>query len=170
MLFALLALAAAPAAGAYPAPLTPAAQGKVQCYAPTDHKTSASIAGYVANGDGTFANVAMVMLSKSPVVVMQTTTPVSIKEGAVCGAIHSQDVIGGSLTVNGQPVPADKATAILTRIAASLDPILGHQICTVYTSDGTGLVARSTMDGKAEPDQDQKMIWVAPSAGYKVGP
>ncbi len=169
MLFALLALAAAPA-GAYPAPLAPAAQGQVQCYAPTDHKTCASIAGYVANGDGTFANVALVMLSKQPVVVMQTTTPVSIKQGAVCGAIHSQDVIGGSLTVNGQAVPADKATPLLTRIAASLDPILGHEICTVYTSDGATLTARATMDGKAQPDQDQKMIWVSPAQGYKVGP
>ena len=169
MLFALLALADA-TAQAYPEPLTPAGRGEVQCYAPTDHKTCASIAGYVANGDGTFANNASVMLSKQPFVVMQTTTPVSIRGGAVCGVIHSQDIIGGSLRINGQAVPPDKAAPLLTRIAASLDQVIGHEICTVYTPDGNDVVARATMDGKAQPAQDQKVIWVAPADGYTVAP
>ena len=55
MLFALMALAAT--SDTYPDPLAPAASGQVQCYAPTDHKTCASLAGYTANGDGTYANV-----------------------------------------------------------------------------------------------------------------
>ena len=173
MLFALMALAAAqaaPVAQAYPDPLGPAANGQVQCYAPTDHKTCASMAAYTANGDGTYANVATVLLSKQPLVVLQTTTPVSLKSGAVCGAVRQQDIAAATLSVNGQAVPADKAAPILAHISVALGSIIDHEICTAYVPDGAGLVAKATMDGKPQPNQDQKVIWVSPADGYSVAP
>ena len=168
MLFALLALAAANPA--YPDPLAPAASGQVQCYAPTDHKTCASIAPYTANGDGSFANGATVLLSKKPVVVMQTSTPVTIKAGAVCGSVTRDSIAKAALTVNGQAIPADRASPILQQISGSLRGVIDHEICTAYVPDGAGLVAKASMDGKAQPDQDQKVIWVSPSDGYTVAP
>jgi len=168
MLFALMALAAA--APAYPDPLTPAASGEVQCYVPSDHKTCASIATYTANGDGTFANGAQILLSKQPVVVMQSTTPVTIKAGAVCGAVTKDAIGNASLTVNGQAIPADKAGPVLQQIAGSLGTVIDHEICTTYVPDGAGFIAKATMDGKPQPAQDQKMIWVSPADGYVVAP
>ncbi len=170
MLFALMALATAASTPAYPDPLAPAASGQMQCYAPTDHKTCASLAGYTSNGDGSYANVAMVLLSKEPVVVMRTTTPVAIKAGAVCGAIRKADIAGGSLSVNGQAMAADKAAPILDRIAGQLGAILDHEICTTYVPAGAGFIAKATMDGKPQPDQDQKVIWVSAADGYTVAP
>jgi hypothetical protein len=168
MLFALALLAAS--ADAYPTPLTPAASGQMQCYVPSDHKTCASIATYTANGDGTFANGAQILLSKQPVVVMQTTTPVTIKAGAVCGAVTKASIANAGLTVNGQAVPADKAAPVLQQIAGSLGSVIDHEICTTYVPDGTGFVAKASMDGKPQPAQDQKVIWVSPSDGYTVAP
>lgn len=172
MLFALMALAAAQIApgSAYPDPLAPAASGQVQCYVPTDHKTCASIATYTANGDGTFANGATVLLSKKPVVVMQTSTPVTIKAGAVCGAVTRDSIAHAALSVNGQAIPADKSAPILQQIAGSLGSVIDHEICTTYVPNGAGLVAKASMDGKAQPDQDQKVIWVSPADGYSVAP
>ena len=167
MLFALLVLAAA---DAYPAPLTPAASGQVQCYAPTDHKTCTSIGTYVANGDGTFANGAQILLSKQPVVILQTTTPVSVKAGAVCGTITRDNIAKAGLTVNGQALPADKAGPVLEQIAGALGSVIDHEICTTYVPDGSGFVAKSVMDGKPQPNQDQKVIWVSPADGYTVAP
>lgn len=168
MLFALLALAAV--ASGYPDPLAPAAAGKVQCYVPTDRKTCASLASYAAAPDGTFATSAIVMLSKDPVVIMQTTTEVRIRDGAVCGTILKSDITGGGLTLSGEAVPADKAAPFLAKIAEHLAPIIGHKICTVFVPDGDGFIAKASMDGVAQPDQDQRVIWVSPSDGYRVAP
>jgi hypothetical protein len=33
-----------------------------------------------------------------------------------------------------------------------------------------GFIAKASLDGQAQPAQDQKVIWVAPSDGYKVAP
>ena len=172
MLIVLLAAAAASQAPvtAYPAPLAPAATGQAQCYGPSDHKTCRSLATYTANGDGTFANGASVMLSSQPLVLLDTTTQVSIKGQAVCGAIHRADVLAGKLSVNGTQLPAEQAKPLLTNIATALDKIIEHEICTTYVPNGTGLVAKATMDGVAQPDQDQAVIWVSPSDGYTVAP
>ncbi len=169
MLFALLALAAT-GTQAYPDPLTPAASGQVQCYAPTDRKTCTSIGTYTANGDGTFANGASILLNKQPVVIMQSTTPVTIKAGAVCGTITRDNIAKAGLTVNGQALPPEKAGPVLEQIAGALGSVIDHEICTTYVPDGAGFTAKSVMDGKAQPNQDQKVIWVSPSDGYTVAP
>ena len=168
MLFALLALAAANPA--YPDPLSPAAHGQVQCYVPSDHKTCASTTTYTANGDGTYTNASVVLLAKKPAVVMQLATPVTLKSGAVCGALRREDIAGATVTINGQAVPAEKAGPVLAQLAGAMGSIIGHEICTTFVPTDTGYVAKSTMDGKAQPDQDQKVIWVSPSDGYTVAP
>jgi len=169
MLFALLALADAPAQ-AYPNPLTPAGRGQIQCYAPTARKTCASMSAFTANGDGTFANANTIMMSKKPVVVIRMTTPVTIKGDAVCGTVRGHDITAGTLDVDGQAVPADQAAVLLAKVAASAGGIVGHEICTTFVGDGSGFTARATMDGTPQPDQNQQVIWVTPDDGYTVAP
>ena len=168
MLFALMALAAANPA--YPAFLAPAASGQVQCYVPSDHKTCVSTSVYTANSDGTFTDTSAVLLSKQPAVVLQISTPTAIKSGAVCAALRQQDVIAASISVNGQVIPPEKSGPILQKIAGSLSPIIGHEICTTFVPADGGFVAKASMDGKPQPAQDQKVIWVSPSDGYTVAP
>jgi hypothetical protein len=168
LLFALLA--AADALPAYPDPIGPAATGQAQCYAPdTTRKTCNSLAFYKAREDGTFDNTAIVLLSPSPVVVMQTVTPVTVVDGAVCGKIEADQVTSATLTVNGQALaPADAAPA-LARLSTAMQPIFDHQICTRYIPDGAQFTAKATLDGNPQPP-DQKVIWVSPSDGYHVAP
>ena len=166
----LFALAAAGAA--YAAPLTPAAQGQIQCYAPdTVRKTCSSMAYYVARNDGSFDNRAVVLINKAPAVTLETTTHVAIKAGAVCGAIRAEDIAAGKVMVTGRTMAAEEASPVLNSITQALTPIIRHEICTTYMPDASGKVmAQSSMDGLRQPGQDQPVLWISPSEGYTVAP
>lgn len=168
MLLALLAAASA----AYAAPLTPAADGQVQCYVPdTARKTCSSMAYYVARDDGSFDNRAIVLINKSPAVTLETTTRVTIRDGAVCGALRAEDIAAGKITAGGRVMTSDEAGPVLNSISQALTNVFGHEICTVFAPDASGkLTAQATMDGKRQAEQDQPVLWVSPSDGYTVAP
>jgi len=166
----LFALAAAGAA--YAAPLTPAAQGQIQCYVPdAAKKTCSSMAYYVARDDGGFDNRAVVLLNKDPVVTLDMTTRVTIKDGAVCGALRAEDIAAAKVTVGDHLMTPEESGPVLDQITQGLASVIGHEICTAYVPDASGkLVAQASMDGKRQPEQDQPVLWVSPSDGYKVAP
>src|SRR3954465_9365342 len=96
-----------------PDPIAPAASGQVQCYMPdTARKTCASIAGYRRNASGAIENTATVLISKDPVVTMETVSPVDIKMGQVCGKIRRQDLDAAKFTLGGRPLDAQQAAGI----------------------------------------------------------
>src|SRR4051794_20914073 len=104
MISLVLVLALAPAADpAADDPIAPAAHGKVQCYAPNmERKTCASIGAYTRRSDGTVDNRAIVLVAPTPLVVMDTTTPTTIKAGAICGPIRASDIDAATITVDGK--------------------------------------------------------------------
>ena len=167
ILFALVATGAA-----YAAPLMPAASGQLQCYVPdTAKKTCSSMAYYAARDDGAFDNRAEVLLNKSPAVTLDMTTRVTIKDGAVCGAIRAEDIAAGKVTVGDRVMTPEEASPALNSITQALTPVIGHEICTTFVPDASGkLTAQASMDGKRQPEQDQTVLWVSPSDGYKVAP
>jgi len=151
-------------------PLAPAASGMLQCYEPDVVKHSCrSLAGYRKRLDGTYDNAATVMVSAAPLVVMETVTPVEIDAGAVCGAIRKQDIDRAGISLEGRKLDESEAAGIRQLIATGLATIIDHRICTTYVPDGAGYVARATIEGTTTPPVEQKMIWVAPNDGYKVG-
>jgi hypothetical protein len=152
-------------------PLAPAASGMLQCYAPDVAKhVCRSLAGYRKRSDGGYDNASTIMLSPSPLVVMDTVSPVTVDAGAVCGAIRQQDIDTAVISVNGQKLSdADAATA-RSQIATAMASLIGKRICTTYVPDGAQLVAKATVDGVAQPAFDQKVLWVAPTDGFHVGP
>lgn len=162
----------AAASAAYAAPLTPAATGQIQCYVPdTAKKTCASMAYYVARDDGSFDNRAVVLINKAPAVTLDTTTRVTIKNGAVCGALRAEDIAAGKVTAGGRTMTADEASPVLNSITQALTPVIGHEICTAFVPDASGkLTAQATMDGQRQAEQDQPVLWVSPSDGYTVAP
>lgn len=170
MLLLVLLAAADALPAAYPDPLGPAATGQAQCYVPdSTRKTCSSMAYYKARGDGTFDNTAVVLLSSSPVVVMQTITPATVADGAICGKIEADQIAAAALTVNGQSLSSADAAPMLAKISAAMKSIYGRQICTRYIPDGGQLIAKTTMDGAPQSD-GQKVIWVSPNDGYHVAP
>lgn len=165
-LFLTLALqAAAPAAD----PLAPARIGDLQCYRPdTVRKTCRALAGYSFAADGTILNRAQVLLQESPPVTMTTVTPVTVQDGAVCGPLEGVDK--AQITFNGRRVPEADAVSIRAQIARSMGATLGQEVCTTYRRSGDWLIAQATLNGVAQPDMGDTVLWVPPSAGYTVQP
>ena len=174
LLFVVALALAAPAAFAadLPDPIAPAMWGQLQCYMPdTARKTCASLAGYRANPAGGIDNATTVLLSKSPVVTMETISPIEIKMGQVCGKIRRQDLDSATFTMAGRPFEAQQAAPIRAQLQTAFQNIFDHEICTAYTNQGAAMLAKATIDGvPTPPAADQQVLWVSPADGYTVSP
>jgi hypothetical protein len=162
-----------PAYGAeLPDPIAPAARGQLQCYMPDKtRKTCNSLAGYRPNPSGGIDNIATVLLSKNPVLTMQTVSPVEIKMGQVCGRIRRQDLAIARFTVGGRPADEQQAAQLRAQLEMAFQNVFDHEVCTGYVDQGGMLIAKATIDGvPAPPSADQPVLWVSPSDGYSVGP
>jgi hypothetical protein len=165
------ALVLAVPAHAQPDPLAPAAKGMAQCSKPDKaRKTCSSLAYYKSAGGAHYDNRAIVMVSPQGPVLLETNTPVEVKNGAVCGAIRKEDVMAGKVRVGGNPLTGDQAAAVLGQLAQALAPVIGKEICTSYAADGDGFVGKSSIAGAYMPELDTPGIWVSESDGYTVAP
>ena len=152
-------------------PLAPAASGQILCYKPdTAQKTCHSIAEYSALGGGSYTSKATVLVSKTPLVVLRSATPVHEAGGAVCGIITADQLSASTLIVNGREMSADDAAPLLALGVSALDKIIGKTICTSYSEGSGGLQATATVDGQSRPDLTQEVLWISPSDGYRVAP
>ena len=166
-----ITLAAAPPTATLPDPIAPAATGKLQCYMPdVSHKTCNSLAGYKAGPDGVIQNTAWVLISKSPVITMETVSPVAVKSGKVCGVVREQDVETAKFATAGHALDGKQVGPLREQMKLAFKPIFNHELCTKYVADGDGFIANATMDGEALPGGEQRVIWVAPGDHFKVAP
>jgi hypothetical protein len=85
-------------------PLAPARIGDLQCYgADPVRKTCRALAGYSFEADGKILNKAEVVLQESPLVTMTTVSPVTMRDGAVCGPLSGVDK--AQIAVRGRRMP-----------------------------------------------------------------
>lgn len=162
---------AAPPPTTLPDPIAPAATGKLQCYMPdVSHKTCNSLAGYKTADDGAIQNTALVLISKNPVITMETVSPVAVKAGKVCGVVREQDVENAKFATADRPLDAKQVGPLREQMKMTFKAIFNHEMCTKYVADGDGFIATATMDGQALPGGQQRVIWVAPGDHYKVAP
>lgn len=154
----------------FPAPIEPAADGKLQCHSPDRKaKTCRSLASYRALGDGVFDNMARVGLPTSPVTEMHVVSRVTIRDGKVCGRIEQADLDSARFTVNGAELDAARTADYRKRVALLYAGMMDHDLCTSYRVDGDGLVSLPSIDGVDAPELSQRVIWVSPEDGYRVG-
>jgi hypothetical protein len=152
-------------------PIAPAAQGKMECYQPNlTAKTCWSMSSYAVDAAGKIQSTSTLMVNTSPPITMTATTPVTIKNGQVCGVLHAEDVAAAQFTVNGAPASADQAASIRQALTSAMGKMFGHELCSAYKPDGDGFIVQATDNGVAQPKADEKLIWVSPADGYKVGP
>jgi hypothetical protein len=170
MLALILAVAAQAAPPAVTAdPLAPARIGDVQCYtADPVRKTCRAMGGYSFGADGKILNKAEVVIQASPVMTMTTVSPVTVRDGAVCGPLSGIDK--AQISFRGRRLPEEDAASIRTQLLASMAPMLGKEVCTTYRRSGEWWIAEVTMDGVARPDMQDTVLWVPASAGYVVQP
>jgi len=171
--FATIAASALPAlAASLPDPLAPATSGQLQCYSPdTTRKTCISLASYKPGANGTIDIAAVVLISKDPVVTMETVSPVEVKAGQVCGKVRSQDIDAAKFGVAGQLLDAKQAAPLREQMRRTFVNVFDREICTAYVDQGRTSLARSTMDKVPLPaSTDQQVLWVSPTDGYRVAP
>ena len=150
-------------------PIALAEKGEVQCYRPdVQRKTCQSIASYRRTGSGTYDNTALIPLG--PNATLETHTPVVIKAGAVCGFVRREDILAGTLRVDGAIVEPEKAKPILERVEQAMAPMADKEICTRYESSGADFTAKVSIAGTYRPDQDEAVKWISPAEGYTVTP
>jgi hypothetical protein len=170
-LAAFVSLAAPALGGPQPDPIAPAATGNLQCYVPDrSNKTCNSLAGYKRKPDGTIDNTALVLVSKSPVITMETVSPVEVKSGQVCGTIRSHDIDEAKFASGTLTLDAKQTEQLRQQMKVAFKDMFNHEICTRYIPDGDALLAKATMDGVPMKGEEQRVIWVSPRDGYRVGP
>jgi hypothetical protein len=159
-------------AASLPDPIAPAASGQLQCFSPdTTRKTCNSLAGYTPGANGTIDNTSVVLLSKNPVVTMETVAPVEIKASMVCGTVSKQDVDTAKFRVGGRLLDAKQAEPLRAQVMQSYMNVLGHEVCAAFLNQGGILLSKGTIDGVPMPaTTDQRVLWVSPGDGYTVSP
>ena len=171
ILVAIVLVAAAQQAANSRDPLAPARSGQMQCYMPNfETKTCHALAQYTFAADGSIQNPAEVLIVENPLIVMKGSAPVVIKSGAVCGPFRAEDIQQATFTIGGNPAPPQLADQIRTQILMTSTDRLGKEICTTYVPDKGQYAARVTIGGAAHPEMTDRMIWVRPADGFKVGP
>jgi hypothetical protein len=150
-------------------PLAMAEKGNVQCYRPdVQNKTCQSIASYRRTAPGTYDNKALIPLS--PNTTLEMHTPVVLKAGAVCGFVRGRDVLAGTLRVGGTILRPDKANPILERVAQALAPMADKEICTRYEPLGEDFIAKVSIAGAYQHDEDKIVKWISLAEGFTVTP
>jgi hypothetical protein len=151
-------------------PLEPAAQGRMQCYAPDTHtKTCESMAAYRIDAAGAIQNTATLLFLEGTTV--ETTTPVAIQGDQVCGVIRPEDVAAARVMANdGGQVETAKTATVRQELKMALAPRFGQMICTAYVQTDAGLMAQATVDGERDEGLDRMIMWVSPADGYRVAP
>ncbi|HVY87237.1 MAG TPA: hypothetical protein VG942_00105 [Hyphomonadaceae bacterium] len=155
----------------FPAPISQAESGKVQCYQPNlEKKTCRSISGFSAAKDGGFSNPATILVQANPMITVHIVAPVTVKDGKTCGTIRQKDLDQALFSVDAAPASAEQGASLHDQLNAVYKDMIGHEVCVTYVPDGDGFIARGEIDGAPQPNGDQHMIWVAPTDGYHVGP
>ncbi len=170
MIEALLLLLTAAAPQAAADPLAPAKAGKLQCANPNvEKKTCLGLTSYKVNPDGSFATITTLMVAPQPVITMEVKSAGTVKDGALCAPIRTSDFEAATFQMDGKPADAAVASAIRAQVVASLAPLAGKTGCTRETPDGAVSKAEVTIDGVVRPEMTQRVLWVKPDDGYKLG-
>jgi hypothetical protein len=169
--FTVTMTASAAMAASLPPPIDRASDGGLQCYAPNPSaKSCQALAGYRLGPDGVIYNTAVVLIAKSPIITMQTVTPVTIKDGKVCGTIEAKDIAAAQFTIKGVAATPGQTTALRQTTTDVQQRFFGHEICTAYRPVDGAWIADASMDGTPRPEMRANVTWVSPSQGYEVRP
>lgn len=149
--------------------LAPARAGEVQCFTPNVlRKTCSAISTYTAHTDGTFENRSQVLVARQPFIVMTSSSPVTVRNGSVCGPVTNEHLQAAQFTIDGQAA-GDDNSAYLREQVAQMPGFLANEICAAYTRTGDGIRAEYTING-ARAAETSQFIWVRADEGYRVAP
>lgn len=160
---------AAPASAAVADPLAPARAGKLLCQTPDKTaKTCHMLTQYSFGADGHITNRYEVMLTRSPWLSVKLSTPVVVKDGAVCGPLEGTET--AEVFKDGKPADAETTAKIRDGLQQLYSPFKGKDACTSYTANGDVYDAALSIGGVASKGPPERVIWVDPADGWAVKP
>ena len=152
-------------------PLLPAESGNVQCYEPDEaKKTCRSISSYHPLGDQQYSSTTTVLISRMSSMTLETTSPVEIKNGAICGLVTPNDIATSKVRIADRLLDPTEAKPYLEAIQKSLKALIGKEVCSTYVSSPEGLISKVTVNGAYRANTDELMKWIGPSESYTVAP
>ncbi|MBO9623127.1 MAG: hypothetical protein J7500_10490 [Sphingomonas sp.] len=161
-------LAIAAQAGGDEDTLTPAREGLLRCTSPDPaRKTCSSLTSFTIRPDGSF-EAEVTGIGGPAGIQVHYRMPGKIVGGAAC-FVHRTDTLASATFTKPNARLAQSLQETLRRdLAAAMAPLNGRQRCYRDQIDNAVLIARTTLDGVAQPDLDRPVRWVAPGDGYKV--
>lgn len=169
-MFASLLILATVGADAPADPLAPARVGQLQCVNPNkEKKTCMAIATITVKPDGSYTQAIDTMINPTPLIVMQTRSSGAIEGELTCETIRKEDFAAATFTMEGTPLDPAMGDGIKAQVLGAIDPLLGKKGCTAYKPEGDLITTQVTIDGVARNEFNQKLLWIKPDEGYKVG-
>ena len=163
------------AQAAFPAPLTRASSGQLQCLKPNlARKTCQSISGYRYGANGAIENFYSILLSGDPFVTMESVSYVEIKGEKVCGITDTREIDAASFMIEGSASNPAQSALLRERLKLSLKGILDREMCASFAQDRNSkdktTIVDATLDGAPYPGgNNQPVMWVSPADGFRVG-
>ena len=128
------------------------------------------MAGYTFDAEGRISNPAEVLILEDPVILMRTVTPLTLRDGALCGALRDDDIAQAEFSIGGAAATAEQTASLRTTLAQQLAPMVNAEVCTRFAAADGGFMATPWFQGTERPELAQRVIWVRPDEGYRVAP
>ncbi|MCJ2181307.1 hypothetical protein MTR62_01080 [Novosphingobium sp. 1949] len=150
------------------------AKGKVLCTNPdVASRTCTTIDRQAPAGPGRFTDTGEVLIPAAKAITLETRSAMTL-EGAnqLCGQIRREDLLQGTLRVEGVALEPEPNAAALAHLAQTIFAQLdGRRVCETLGHDKAGrLVKIDTMEGFDGNVPPRPVQWIAPDAGYTVAP
>lgn len=145
--------------------------GRMICSNPDEaSKSCTTISHYEVQKDGSLLETSEILLSPVHAMTLEVKARVTLKNGAICGALLQSDLAQGIVRVGGNPVPDDKNKALLAKLDEQFAPLFGRQTCEFLRLENGLLLKFGQMDGVDVPLPPKPVRWISASDGFKVAP
>jgi hypothetical protein len=121
---------------------------------------------YRINAEGQIVNDAIVFIQHNPTLVMYVSSPVSLRDDMICGRVERSDLEAAHYELDGARATAAETRAITDAIWTTFAGM--GEICSRYHPDGDAFDITVNIDGVAQPDLADRMIWIRPEDGYTI--
>ena len=170
-LLALVVFTVPSLAASFPEPIARAADGQLQCYSPDKaNKTCSALASFAPGKERQIITTAVILISTNPLIIMKGTASVLTRSGELCGVLSEQNIEDASFSDGNDALDSTQGMLLRKVMEVSLQNVFGHEVCGSYVAKGATLFAQAKLDGEPMSGAAQRVTWVAPADGYRVGP
>ena len=156
---------AAPAATSPNDPFANARDGQLLCTSPNEsQKTCGSIMQFTFAPNGEVHASGQSIRNLEPLIVSTGPLPIEVTVDGFCATYRSEPADTQNFTIDGVPASPEATASIRADLRSRPNP---PQACLSFSA--TSIQTAVTIDGVAQPEMAERMIWISPDAGYSIG-